>query len=102
MSKQPEQILENQLVTQLASMGYSLVKIKDEAALIANLKNQLEKHNGIVFSDAEFKKIMNILTKGVVFEKSKMLREKQHIIRDNGDNPSSGTTLMGMHVGRGL
>jgi len=86
MSKQPEQILENQLVAQLASLGYSLVQIKDETALIANLKNQLEKHNGIVFSDAEFKKVTNILTKGSVFEKSKTLREKQHIIRDNGDN----------------
>jgi len=45
---------------------------------------------------------MNILTKGSVFEKSKTLREKQHIIRDNGDNPSYGATLTGMHAGRGL
>ena len=29
---------------------------------------------------------MNILTKGSVFEKAKTLREKQHIIRDNGEN----------------
>lgn len=86
MSKQPEQILENQLVAQLQTLGYGLVQIKDETALIANLKSQLEKHNKITFSDAEFKKVMNILTKGSVFEKSKTLREKQHIIRDNGDN----------------
>jgi type I restriction enzyme, R subunit len=86
MSKQPEQILENQLVTQLQKLGYALVQLKDETALIANLKQQLEKHNNISFSEAEFKKVMNILTKGSVFEKSKTLREKQHIIRDNGDN----------------
>lgn len=86
MSKQPEQILENQLVSQLQNLGYALVQLKDETALIANLKQQLEKHNNISFSDAEFKKVMNILTKGSVFEKSKTLREKQHIIRDNGDN----------------
>jgi type I restriction enzyme, R subunit len=86
MSKQPEQILENQLVSQLSNLGYSLVQLKDESALIANLKQQLEKHNNILFSDAELKKVMNILTKGSVFEKSKTLREKQHIIRDNGDN----------------
>jgi type I restriction enzyme, R subunit len=86
MSKQPEQILENQLVSQLQNLGYSLVQLKDETALIANLKLQLEKHNNISFSDAEFKKVMNILTKGSVFEKSKTLREKQHIICDNGDN----------------
>ena len=86
MSKQPEQILENQLVEQLQKLGYGLVQIKDEKELIANLKSQLEKHNKITFSDAEFQKVMNILTKGSVFEKSKTLREKQHIIRDNGDN----------------
>ena len=86
MSKQPEQILENQLVAQLQELGYGLVHIKDEKELIANLKKQLEKHNNISFSDAEFKKVMNILTKGSVFEKSKTLREKQYIIRDNGDN----------------
>ncbi|MEA3444141.1 MAG: type I restriction endonuclease subunit R, partial [Bacteroidota bacterium] len=86
MSKQPEQILENQLVDQLSNLGYTLVLLKDETALIANLKQQLEKHNNISFSDAEFKKVMNILAKGSVFEKSKTLREKQHIIRDNGDN----------------
>ena len=86
MATQPEQILENQLVTQLQKLAYTLVEIKDETALIANLKQQLEKHNAISFSETEFKKLMNILSKGSVFEKSKTLREKQHIIRDNGDN----------------
>ena len=54
--------------------------------LIANLRSQLEKHNNIIFSDKEFEKVLNILSKGSVFEKAKTLREKQHIIRDNGDN----------------
>ena len=67
MSKQPEQILENQLIEQLQKLGYALVQLKDETALIANLKQQLEKHNNISFSDEEFKKVMNILTKGSVF-----------------------------------
>ena len=86
MTKQPEQILENQLVAQLQELDYGLVQLKNEKELIANLKQQLEKHNNITFSDAEFKKVMNILTKGSVFEKSKILREKQHIIRENGEN----------------
>jgi len=86
MATQPEQILENQLIAQLNKQGYSRVVINDEKELLANLKSQLEKHNGITFSDAEFKKVMNTLTKGSVFEKAKTLREKQHIIRDNGDN----------------
>jgi len=86
MSRQPEQILEEKLVQQLTELGYGLVHIKDETDLIINLKAQLEKHNSITFSDKEFEKVLNILNKGSVFEKAKTLREKQHIIRDNGDN----------------
>jgi type I restriction enzyme R subunit len=86
MAKQPEQILEEQLVAQLQRLGYGLVQLKDEKDLIGNLKQQLEKHNNIHFSKAEFEKVLNILSKGSVFEKAKTLRERQHIIRDNGDN----------------
>lgn len=86
MSKQPEQILENQLVEQLEKLGYGLVHITNETELIANLKTQLEKHNEVKFTDSEFEKVLNILSKGSVFEKAKTLREKQHIVRDNGDN----------------
>lgn len=86
MAKQPEQILEEQLVEQLQKLNYNLVNIRDEKELIANLKSQLEKHNNISFSTSEFEKVLNILSKGSVFEKAKTLREKQHIVRDNGDN----------------
>ena len=86
MAKQPEQILEEQLVAQLQKLGYGLVRLKDEKELIGNLKEQLEKHNNIQFSKVEFEKVLNILNKGSVFEKAKTLREKQHIVRDNGDN----------------
>ncbi|HRK28689.1 MAG TPA: type I restriction endonuclease subunit R [Chitinophagales bacterium] len=86
MSKQPEQILEEHLVAQLQKLGYGLVYIKDEKELIANLKTQLEKHNNIQFSPKEFERVLNILSKGSVFEKAKTLRQKQHIVRDNGDN----------------
>jgi type I restriction enzyme R subunit len=86
MPKQPEQILEEQLVVQLQKLGYGLVIIKDEKELVANLKTQLEKHNNIQFTQKEFDKVLNILSKGSVFDKSKTLREKQHIVKDNGDN----------------
>lgn len=86
MAKQSEQILEEQLITQLQQLGYAFIPINDEAELLSNLKKQLEKHNNIVFSSAEFDKVLNILSKGSVFEKAKTLREKQHIERDNGDN----------------
>jgi type I restriction enzyme R subunit len=86
MAKQPELVLEEQLVGQLQKLGYGLVYLKDENELISNLKSQLEKHNNIQFSDKEFERVMNILSKGSIFEKAKSLREKQHIVRDNGDN----------------
>jgi len=94
MSKQPEAVLEEQLVAQLQKLGYGLAILKDETELVANLKHQLEIHNRQAllktaspkFSDKEFDRVLNILAKGSVFEKAKNLREKQHIVRDNGDN----------------
>ncbi len=86
MSKQPEQILEEQLVEQLKKLSYQYFAINNEVELIRNLKGQLEKHNNIQLTESEFDKILNILNKGSVFEKAKTLREKQHIFRDNGDN----------------
>lgn len=86
MSKQSEQILEEQLIAQLQKLGYGYITLNNEAALLGNLKSQLEKHNNISLSSSEFDKVLNLLNKGSVFEKSKTLRQKQHIIRDNGDN----------------
>ena len=86
MSTQPEQILEDKLVVQLQQLGYSFVAIRDEKDLLANLKAQLEKHNGIEFTSKEFDRVLNILSKGSVFDKAKTLREKQHIARENGES----------------
>ena len=86
MNTQPEQILEDQLVAQLQKLGYAFVAIRDEKDLLANLKAQLEKHNKICFTNKEFDRVLNILSKGTVFEKAKILREKQHITRDNGES----------------
>jgi type I restriction enzyme R subunit len=51
MSKQPEQTLENNLITQLAGIGYEKVIINDENDLLNNFKSQLEKHNKIELSE---------------------------------------------------
>lgn len=80
MSKQSEQILEEKLVVQLQKLGYQYVSIFDDSSLKSNLKKQLEKHNTIIFSEAEFERVLNILSKGSVFEKGKTLRQKQHIV----------------------
>lgn len=86
MSKQSEQILEEQFIARLQKLGYKQISIANEKELLSNLKSQLEKHNKIQFTETEFEKVLNILNKGSVFEKSKTLRQKQHIIRDNGEN----------------
>ena len=71
MTRQSEQTLEQQLLKQLHSLGHAPVQLNDEKALLANLKTQLEKHNKVTFSDNEFKKVVNIINAGSVFERAK-------------------------------
>lgn len=86
MTTQPEQILEDNLIAQLQKMSYEFVAIKDEKELLSNIKAQIEKHNKIELSNKEFERVLNILNKGSIFDKAKTLREKQHIVSDNGDS----------------
>ncbi|MEQ8554386.1 MAG: type I restriction endonuclease subunit R [Cyclobacteriaceae bacterium] len=85
MTTQSEAILEENLVRQLQSLGYEKVTIKDEADLVANLKSQLEKHNKRTLSEAEFKQVLNTLSKGNIFEKAKTLRDRVEYTKDNGE-----------------
>ncbi len=84
MTKQPEQLLENNLVSQLRDLGYQYVEIKDEADLLTNFKEQLEKHNKTKFTHNEFFQILNQLGKGNIFEKAKTLREKIPVTNSEG------------------
>ena len=86
MNTQPEQLLEDKLIGQLTGLGYDYARIPNEAALLANLQKQLEIFNAAEFSGREFKAIRNHLAKGNVFQKSKTLRDRFLLIRDNGDN----------------
>ena len=86
MTSQSELILEQNLINQLSSNGYEKVTIKDETDLLVNLKKQLEKHNNKVFSDADFKQILNHLTKSNnFFEKALLLRDKFAFKNDNNE-----------------
>ncbi len=85
MSTQPEQTLENNLITQLENLGFAKVQIADEKALVINLKKQLEKHNKTLFSELEFRQILNRLAKGNIFAKAKILRDKVDYTKDNGE-----------------
>ncbi len=90
MSTQSEAELEAQLISDLESLGYESIRIKNEAALLANLKKQLEKHNhkildGGVLTDLEFKNVLNHLDKGTVFDRAVTLRGKMQILREGGE-----------------
>ncbi len=86
MTTQPEQILENNLIKQLQTLGYSRVKITNEADLLKNFKAQLEKHNKIKFSEGEFSKILNHLNKGNIFDRAKTLRDRMQFVNDKGEH----------------
>ena len=84
MPTQPEQVLEDNLVKQLVSIGYDKAVIRDEKDLLANLKTQLEKHNNVTLSNNEFDKVLNHLNKGSVFERAHILRDKMQLTKDDG------------------
>lgn len=84
MATQSEQQLEINLIDQLQKLGFERVRIDDEAALIANLKTQLEKHNGLTLSEPEFRQVLNKIARGNIFEKAKILRDKVDFTRDDG------------------
>ena len=86
MAVQSEYALEAALINQLVGMEYASVVIDDEAAMLANLKRQLEIHNkDICFTDNEFDRILNHLNTGGVFDRAKILRDKYALKRDNDE-----------------
>ena len=85
-STQSEYALEAALIAQLNGMEYASVVIEDEAAMLANLKRQLEIHNkDIRFTNNEFDRILNHLNTGGVFDRAKILRDKYALKRDNDE-----------------
>ena len=83
MTIQSEATLEKNLITQLDGLGYGYVEIKNEASLLANLKDQLEMLNHIEFTTREFEVVLNHLSKGNIFQKAGTLREKFVLKRDD-------------------
>ena len=83
MNTQTEQTLENNLVAQLVELGYEKVVLPDTTAMLVNLKAQIERHNDVQLSDAEFRRVLNHLDKGNVFDRAKILRDKLALKRDN-------------------
>jgi len=84
VSTQSEAVLEANLIKQLVALEYEKVTIKDDKWLEANLKIQLEKHNNFRMSESEFKRVLNHLNRGSVFEKAMILRDKFVLPLDDG------------------
>ena len=58
-SYQSEAELEKAFIHQLTQQGYERVNITSEAALIANLRQQLCRLNGVELSEAEWKQLLS-------------------------------------------
>lgn len=87
MTLQSEQQLENELIAQLNGLGYANVTIKDEVALLSNLKQQIEHSNGLpALSPTEWKQVISYLNSGTVFERAKKLRDKFPVKFDDGSS----------------
>ena len=86
MTTQSERDIEVKLIDQLEQLEYTRVYINDEDELVANLKAQLERLNGIEpFSEKEFQQILYKLKKGTIYDKAKLLRQpKIDYTKDDG------------------
>ncbi|PSW57086.1 type I restriction endonuclease subunit R [Photobacterium leiognathi] len=86
MAYQSEQQLEDNLIAQLGTQGFEVIALKDNIALEANLKAQLEEVNECTLSDTEFRQVLGKLEKGNIFTKAKTLRDQLDVTLDNGDS----------------
>lgn len=80
---QSELQLENKLIQQLKGLGFESIALPYPESLNQNLKLQLEKFNQTEFSNIEFSRILNHLSKGDRFQKAKTLRDRFALNRDD-------------------
>ena len=93
---QSEAQLENALIKQLADQGYEYAKIKDEAALLENLRQQLQALNDITLSDSEWARLLPMISNEqmTILDKTEMLQGKGYILDLKLDNSSSNYDLV--------
>ena len=88
-SYQSEAALEQEFIHMLTAQGYEYLTIHDEAALVANLRRQLELLNDYTFSDAEwerfFKDCIASANEGIMEKTRKIQSDHVQVLRqDNG------------------
>lgn len=86
---QSEAALEREFINLLASQGYEYLPINSEAALVANIRRQLEALNNYAFSDAEWARFFheNIASANdSIVEKTRRIQDDhvQNLRRDDG------------------
>jgi len=73
-------------------MEYARVRIDHEAAMLANLKRQLEIHNdNIQLTQSEFDRVLNHLNTGTIVERAKILRDKFALKREAANGQPAET-----------
>ena len=96
-SYQSEAQLEEAFIGQLARQGYERLSITCEADLIANLRAQLEKLNGIGFSDAEWERFFTGQLSNAnlhIAEKTAILQEAPVLNMARDDGTTKNVTLL--------
>jgi len=88
---QSEAQLEKALIRQLVAQGYGNPKIKDEAALIANLRVQLEKLNNYKLTDSEWKRLFEgqIANETLSIEDKTTLVQRDYVLNMKLDDGTS-------------
>ena len=87
---QSEAALEKAFIQRLQGQAYEYLPLHTEQDLISNLRRQMEKLNGISFTDAEWKRFYNTIlanqNNGIV-EKTRLIQEDnvQTFLFDNGE-----------------
>jgi type I restriction enzyme, R subunit len=88
---QSEADLERGLIAQLGQQGYEHLRVRSEAALLANLRHKLEKLNKLTFSDTEWERFFKQKIAGAndrIIEKTARIQEDhiQVLVRDDGSS----------------
>ncbi|WP_215260371.1 HsdR family type I site-specific deoxyribonuclease, partial [Escherichia coli] len=55
-SYQSESDLERELIQDLQNQGYEFISVKSQSAMLANVREQLQSLNGVVFNDSEWRR----------------------------------------------
>lgn len=87
--------IEEKFIQRLESIGYSYIEMKNYDHVLTNFRTQLAKFNAkkleekghaVLFSDAEFNRIMIHIDNHSVYESAKILRDKYVLELDDGQN----------------